>query len=76
MILKNKQLYKRLIFRNLSLLFLATCLTFSTTTFSSCSPKSGCKINEGGAKTNRRGELSQKRGKTNLLPKKYRKKSR
>ena len=67
---------KKKLLRNLSFLLLVGSLTFVNTTFSSCSPKSGCKINEGGAKTNRRGELSQKRGKTNLLPKKYRKKSR
>jgi len=73
---KNNQFTKGSLFKHLPLLFLAISLTFSTTTFTSCSPKSGCKINEAGAKTNRRGELSQKRGKTNLLPKKYRKKSR
>jgi len=69
-------LSKKYILRNLSFLLLVGTLTFTNASLTSCSPKSGCKINEGGARTNRKGELSQKRGKTNLLPKKYRKKSR
>ena len=44
------------------------------TTFSSCSPKIGCELNEGlGPKTNKKGELSKKRGKSNLFGKKKRK---
>ncbi len=69
-ILKKKRL------RLLPLLFFASILTFTGTTFTACSPKTGCKINEGGAKTNRQGELSRRKGKTNLLPKKYRKKNK
>ena len=51
--------------------FLAT----ANTTFSSCSPKVGCELNEGmGPKTNKKGELSKKRGKSSLFDKKKRKK--
>jgi len=70
------KILKKKILRHLPILLFSSMLTFTGTTFTSCSPKSGCKINEGGAKTNRKGELSRKRGSTNLLPKKYRKKNR
>lgn len=68
------KILKKKLLRYLPLLLFASLLTFTGTTFTSCSPKTGCKINDGGAKTNRKGELSRKRGKTNLLPKKYRNK--
>lgn len=46
-------------------------LCFSTT---SCSPKVGCELNEEiGPKTNKRGELSKKRGNSGLFDKKTRK---
>ena len=64
---------KKSFLKKLPLFFFVSLLTFSGTTFISCSPKSGCKINDGGAKTNRKGELSSKKGKSNLLPRKYRK---
>jgi len=66
--------FKNNFLRNLPFLFFVALLTFSGTSFSSCTPKVGCKINDGSANTNRKGELSSKRGKTNLLPKKHRKK--
>ena len=45
-------------------------------TLTSCSgPKSGCPINEKAkARVNKKGELSGKKGKSNLFPKKVRKK--
>lgn len=46
--------------------------TFSTAivTSTSCSKKTGCPINKNaGAKTDKNGELSKKRGKSNLFPK-------
>ncbi|MFT6321197.1 MAG: hypothetical protein ACJAT4_002126 [Granulosicoccus sp.] len=44
---------------------------------SSCSKKSGCPVNETVGKTNsKKGSLSTKRGKSNLFPKKMRKKKR
>ncbi|GLR17979.1 hypothetical protein [Portibacter lacus] len=50
-------------------------LVTANTTFSSCSPKVGCELNEGmSPKTNRKGELSTKRGSSNLFDKKKRKK--
>jgi hypothetical protein len=52
------------------LLFVAA----GSTTFASCSPKVGCELNEGlGPKTDRRGELSTKKGKSQLFDKKKRK---
>jgi len=49
-------------------------LALANTTFSSCSPKVGCELNEEmGPKTNRNGDLSKKRGKSNLFGKKQRK---
>ena len=45
--------------------------------YSSCSKKSGCPVNETvGKSTDRKGNLSTKRGKSNLFPKKMRKKKR
>jgi len=50
---------------------------FSNVMTSCGGPKSGCPINESTTgKVNRRGELSNKKGKSNLFPKKVRKKMR
>ncbi|GEM_PF-1110178 len=59
----------------LLLLGLFCLLSLGTASLSSCTPKVGCELNEGLApKTNRKGELSKKRGKSNLFDKKKRKK--
>lgn len=48
-------------------------LAAASTTFTSCSPKVGCELNEGlGPKTDRKGKLSTKRGKSQLFDKKKR----
>ncbi len=61
---------KKLIFCLTMFLF----LTLGGATFSACSPKVGCELNEGmGPKTNRKGELSTKRGDSSLFGKKMRK---
>ncbi len=61
---------KRLVF----LLFVAL-LTVSTSSLASCSRKSGCPAYDSAkADTNRKGELSTKRGKSSLFPKDMRKK--
>lgn len=61
--------------RKTILLLTIFCFAFAaTTTFTSCSPKVGCELNEGlGPKTNKKGELSTKRGKSSLFDKKKRK---
>ncbi len=54
------------------------CLLFAFSligSVSSCSPKVGCELNEAqGPKTDKRGNLSMKRGRSNLFDKKTRKK--
>ncbi|MDX1942231.1 MAG: hypothetical protein SFU99_16825 [Saprospiraceae bacterium] len=56
---------KKLVFLLFMLIFAA-----STTTFVSCSRKSGCPAYDSAkAQTNRKGELSTKRGKSSLFPK-------
>ena len=57
------------------LLILSLSIAISTvTSLSSCSPKVGCELNEEvGPKVNKRGELSTKRGNSNLFDKKRRK---
>lgn len=59
--------------RNILLILLATC-TLALITPACNSNKKGCPINEqaSGSNTNKRGELSTKRGKSNLFPKKMR----
>lgn len=54
----------KIYFKILALTFLVFSLGIST----SCSPKTGCPINdEATAKVNRKGELSKKRGKSELF---------
>lgn len=61
--------------KKLILLAFALTLASSTATLSSCSRKSGCPAYESTkAPTNRKGELSTKRGNSNLFPKNMRKK--
>lgn len=61
--------------RFLLLIGLVFFLATVNTTFTSCSPKVGCELNEGlGPKTNKKGDLSTKRGKSSLFGKKQRKK--
>ena len=55
----------------LSFLFLLSAVSVTT---SSCSRKTGCPANELDAKTDRKGNLSTKRGKSGLFPKKMKKK--
>ena len=60
-----------------SLLLVASLFCFTTVSISCGSNKTGCPVNERAAgKTNRKGELSNKKGKSNLFPKKVRKKMR
>ena len=67
---------KRAFSKRLPSLLIVTLLLFSGSTFTSCNRGTGCKMNESNLKTNRKGELSSKRGKTNLFPKKLRKKKK
>jgi len=63
--------------KKLKLLLLCSSLLLVLPFISSCSKKTGCPVNETVGKTsNRKGELSTKRGKSNLFPKKMRKKKR
>lgn len=56
--------------------FTAFTLLFAAS-FTSCAKKSGCPVNETvGAKTNKRGEFSTKRGSSNLFPKDMRAKKK
>jgi len=49
---------------------LSAFMLLMAASFTSCSKKSGCPVNETvQAKTNKRGEFSTKRGKSNLFPK-------
>jgi len=60
-----------------SLLLVASLFCLTTVSTSCGSNKTGCPVNERAAgKTNKRGELSNKKGKSNLFPKKVRKKMR
>jgi len=61
-----------------SLLFVASLFCFTAMNTSCGSNKTGCPVNERAknAGTNRKGELSNKKGKSNLFPKKVRKKMR
>ena len=57
------------------LLFLTFFLVFSAVSFSSCSQKTGCPMNETvNTKAGKNGQMSKKRGKSNLFPKGMRKK--
>lgn len=61
---------KKLIYSLTFLLFLSMTVTTST----SCNRGYGCPANENvGANTDRKGQLSTKKGKSNLFPKKVRK---
>ncbi|MFK7774007.1 MAG: hypothetical protein AB8F94_17780 [Saprospiraceae bacterium] len=63
--------------KKLKLLLLCSSLLLVLPFVSSCSKKTGCPVNETvGKSTNRKGDLSTKRGKSNLFPKKMRKKKR
>ncbi|MFK8009144.1 MAG: hypothetical protein AB8H03_22480 [Saprospiraceae bacterium] len=63
--------------KKFKLLLLCSSLLLVLPFVSSCSKKTGCPVNETvGKSTNRKGELSTKRGKSNLFPKKMRKKKR
>lgn len=56
-------------------LFFLGFMILGASSLTSCSKKTGCPINEEmGPNVNRKGELSMKRGKTNLFDKKTRKK--
>ncbi|MEM9822399.1 MAG: hypothetical protein AAF985_15060 [Bacteroidota bacterium] len=57
--------------RLLNLFLLSFLLVFLGTSYSSCSKKTGCPMNE---YTKKNKKLSNKRGKTNLFPKNMRKK--
>lgn len=58
-------------------LIVATLFCFSGTMSSCGSNKTGCPVNERAKnKVNKKGELSSKKGKSNLFPKKVRKKMR
>ncbi len=61
-------MHRKLLIFTLLFLFSALCLTTS-----SCSPRYGCPSVES-AKTNKKGELSTKPGKSQLFPKSTRKK--
>ena len=67
---------KKTFLKRLPSLLLVSLLIFSGATLSSCNRGTGCKMNESQVKTNRKGELSSKKGKTNLFPKKLRRKKR
>jgi len=67
---------KKAFLTQLPSLLIVTLLLFSSSAFTSCNRGTGCKMNESQVKSNRKGELSSKRGKTNLFPKKLRKKKR
>ncbi len=59
-----------------SFLLFAAFLGFFLITTTSCNKKTGCPINENAhVKTGKKGQLPTKRGKSNLLPKKMRKKN-
>lgn len=60
-----------------SLLLVVSLFCFTAVGTSCGSNKTGCPVNErAAAKTNKKGELSNKKGKSNLFPKKVRKKMR
>ena len=60
-----------------TLLLVAGLFCFTAVGTSCGSNKTGCPVNERAAgKTNKKGELSNKKGKSNLFPKKVRKKMR
>lgn len=67
---------KKTFLKNLPSILIVSLLVFSGSTMSSCNRGTGCKMNQSQVKANRKGELSSKRGKTNLFPKKMRKKKR
>ena len=48
----------------------AILLVSLSTSFQSCSRKSGCQYNDTKASTNRKGELKTRKGNTSLYPKK------
>ena len=53
------------------------CLSLTLGTFSSCTKKTGCLVTENvHSKPGRKGQLSTKRGKSNLFPKEMRKKKK
>ncbi len=57
-------------------LFIAISV-LTAASWTGCSKKSGCPVNETvGAKTNKRGEFSSKRGNSNLFPKEMRAKKK
>lgn len=59
--------------KTIILLSLFLLATFGAGTLSSCSRKTGCPSTEAASiKTDRKGQLSTKRGNTNLFPKKMR----
>jgi len=65
--------------KRLYLLLLCAGLFTFTTTMTSCSKKTGCPMNEPGkvgAKADKKGKLSTKRGSSSLFPKNMRKKKK
>lgn len=71
-------IFKSFLQKKLSVvLILASLFCFSGMVTSCGGPKSGCPVNERAkVKTNKKGELSSKGGKSNLFPKKMRKKKK
>lgn len=62
-------------FKKNAYLLLIGLLSFFVMTGTACAPKTGCPINENATvKTNRKGELSKKSGRSQLFPKTMRKK--
>jgi len=58
-------------------IFFVAISVLLASTWTGCSKKTGCPVNETvGAKTNKRGEFSTKRGNSNLFPKEMRKKKK
>ncbi len=58
----------------LQLTVLLSFLAFASTSFTACSKKTGCPMNEHvHGKTDKKGKMSSKRGKSNLFPKNMRK---
>jgi len=64
---------KKVFSKKLPSLLIIALLLFLGSAVTSCNRGTGCKMNESNVKNNRKGELSSKRGKTNLFPKKLRK---
>ena len=63
--------------RSLTLILFSAFFILGSASLTSCNKKTGCPINENvHVKTNKKGEFSNKRGKSNLLPKHMRKRGK